>query len=200
MDNFFARSWWVLALRGACGILFGALALMWPQLTLLTLVALFAAYALFGGITAIAGAIRGRKKNDDWSVMLLLGIVSTGAGILAVANPAVTALVLVLIIGANALVTGVLDIVAAIRLRRAIEGEWMLALSGLASIVFGTIVFFAPGAGALATVWLISMYAFVSGALLLVVAFRARALVTGKQVAHGERRSMMGDRRAAPAR
>jgi uncharacterized membrane protein HdeD (DUF308 family) len=200
MDNFFARSWWVLALRGACGILFGALALMWPQLTLLTLVALFAAYALFGGITAIAGAIRGRKKDDDWSVMLLLGIVSTGAGILAVANPAVTALVLVLIIGANALVTGVLDIVAAIRLRRAIEGEWMLALSGLASIVFGTIVFFAPGAGALATVWLISMYAFVSGALLLVVAFRARALVTGKQVAHGERRSMMGDRRAAPAR
>jgi uncharacterized membrane protein HdeD (DUF308 family) len=72
--------------------------------------------------------------------------------------------------------------------------------SGLASIAFGAIVFFAPGAGALATVWLISMYAFVSGALLLVVAFRARALVTGKQVAHGERRSMMGDRRAAPAR
>lgn len=200
MENFFARSWSVLALRGACGILFGALALMWPQLTLLTLVALFAAYALFSGITAIVGALRHRKQDDDWWVMLLLGIVSTGAGILAIVNPGVTALVLVLIIGANALVTGVLDIVAAIRLRRVIEGEWMLALSGLASVAFGAIVFVAPGAGALATAWLISMYAFVTGALLLVAAFRARAVAMGKQAAHGERRSMMGDRRAAPAR
>jgi uncharacterized membrane protein HdeD (DUF308 family) len=199
MENFFARSWSVLALRGAFGILFGALALMWPQLTLLTLVALFAAYALLSGMTAIVGAIRNRKRDDDWWVMLLLGIVSTGAGILAIANPAVTALVLVLVIGANALVTGVLDIVAAIRLRKAIEGEWMLALSGLASIAFGAIVFFAPEAGALATVWLISMYAFVTGALLLVAAFRVRAVVKGKEVGRGERRSMMGDRRAAPA-
>jgi uncharacterized membrane protein HdeD (DUF308 family) len=199
MENFFARSWWVLALRGAFGILFGALALMWPQLTLLTLVALFAAYALLNGITAIAGAIRNWKKDDDWWVMLLLGIVSAGAGMVALVNPAVTALVLVLVIGANALVTGVLDIVAAIRLRKAIEGEWMLALSGLASIAFGAIVFFAPEAGALATVWLISMYAFVTGALLLVAAFRARAVVRGKEVAHGERRSLLADRRAAPA-
>jgi uncharacterized membrane protein HdeD (DUF308 family) len=199
MENFFARSWWVLALRGAFGILFGALALMWPQLTLLTLVALFAAYALLNGITAIAGSIRNRKKDDDWWVMLLLGIVSAGAGIVALVNPAVTALVLVLVIGANALVTGVLDIVAAIRLRKSIGGEWSLALSGLASIAFGAIVFLAPGAGALAMAWLISLYAFVTGALLLVVAFRARALVTGKARAHGERRSMTGDRRAAPA-
>jgi uncharacterized membrane protein HdeD (DUF308 family) len=199
MENFFARSWWVLALRGAFGVLFGALALMWPQLTLLTLIALFAAYALLGGITAIVGAIRNRRRDDDWWVMLLLGIVSTGAGILAIVDPAVTALVLVLVIGANALVTGVLDIVAAIRLRQAIEGEWMLALSGVASIAFGAIVFIAPAAGALATVWLISLYAFVTGALLLVAAFRARAMVRGREAAHGERRSMMGDRRAAPA-
>lgn len=199
MENFFARSWWVLALRGAFGILFGALALMWPQLTLLTLVALFAAYALLNGITAIAGAIRNRKKDDDWWVLLLLGIVSAGAGMVALVNPAVTALVLVLVIGANALVTGVLDLVAAVRLRKAIEGEWMLALSGLASIAFGAIVFFAPEAGALATVWLISLYAFVTGALLLLVALRARSVATGRELAHGERRSMAGDRRAAPA-
>jgi uncharacterized membrane protein HdeD (DUF308 family) len=199
MDNFFARSWWVLALRGAFGILFGALALMWPQMTLLTLVALFAAYALLSGIASIVGAIRNRRTDDDWWVMLLLGFVSTGAGILSVINPAAAALVLVLVIGANALVTGVLDIVAAIRLRKAIRGEFMRAQSGLASVAFGAIVFFAPEAGALATVWLISMYAFVTGALLLVAAFRARAVVKGKEVPHGERRHMMGDRRAAPA-
>jgi uncharacterized membrane protein HdeD (DUF308 family) len=200
MENFFARSWWVLALRGAFGILFGVLALMWPQLTLLTLIALFAAYALLNGIAAVAGAIRNRQKDDDWWVMLLLGIVSVGAGVAALVNPGATALLLVLLIGANALVTGVLDIVAAIRLRKTIEGEWMMALSGLASIAFGAIVFFAPAAGALATVWLISLYAFVSGVLLLVVAFRARAVMRGRTLAHGERRSMMGDRRAMPAR
>lgn len=86
---------------------------MRPQLTLQTPVVLFAAYALLGGITAVVCAIRNRKKDDDWWVMLLLGIVSTGAGMLAVVKPAATALVLVLVIGANALVTGVLDIVAA---------------------------------------------------------------------------------------
>lgn len=199
MENFFARSWWVLALRGAFGILFGVLALMWPQLTLLTLVALFAAYALLGGMTAIVGALRNRKQDDDWWVMLLLGIVSVGAGVIAFVNPEATALVLVLLIGANALVTGVLDIVSAIRLRKTIAGEWMLALSGLASLAFGALVFFVPAAGALATVWLISLYAFVSGALLLVVAFRARAMVRGVAPGHGERRSMAGDRRTAPA-
>ena len=199
MENFFARSWWVLAMRGAIGILFGVLALMWPQLTLLTLVALFAAYALLNGIAAITGAVRNRKKDDDWWVMLLLGIVSAGAGLVALVNPETMALVLVLLIGANALVTGVLDIVAAIRLRKAIQGEWMLALSGLASIAFGAIVFFAPEAGALATVTLISVYAFVSGALLLVAAFRARAVVRGRVPGHGERRSMVGDRRTALA-
>jgi uncharacterized membrane protein HdeD (DUF308 family) len=172
MDNFFARAWWVLALRGVFAILFGALALMWPQLTLLTLVALFAAYALLSGITSIIGAIRNRRTDDDWWVMLLLGIVSTGAGILSV---------------------------AAIRLRKAIAGEWMLALSGLASVAFGAIVFFAPAAGALATVWLISMYALVTGVLLLVAAARARSLVKGKEMPRGERRHMMGDRRASPA-
>jgi uncharacterized membrane protein HdeD (DUF308 family) len=199
MDNFFVRSWWVLALRGIAGIAFAVLALMWPGLTLLTLVALFAAYALLGGIASVVGAIRHRRTEDDWWLPLLLGLVSIGAGIVAVMNPALTTLVLVLVIGANALVTGVLDIVAAIRLRKAIRGEWLLALSGLASIAFGAIVFFFPGAGAVTLVWLISAYAFVTGVLLLASALRARALARGgRQVAQGDRRTMP-DRRVAPA-
>jgi uncharacterized membrane protein HdeD (DUF308 family) len=130
---------------------------------------------------------------------MLLGVVSIGAGVLSIMNPAVTALVLVLVMGANALVTGVLDIVAAIRLRKAIKGEWLLALNGVASVVFGAIVFLFPVAGALAMVWLISLYAFVSGVLLLTAAFRARALMMGTaQAAHGERRTI-GDRRVSPA-
>jgi uncharacterized membrane protein HdeD (DUF308 family) len=199
MDNFFVRSWWVLASRGVLAILFGALALAWPQITLLTLIALFAAYALLSGIASVIGAIRNRRKDDDWWIMLLLGIVSVGAGVLAVVNPALTALVLVLVIGANALVTGVLDIVAAIRLRKAIEGDWLLILSGLVSVAFGAIVFFFPETGALAMIWLISFYAIVSGAFLLVAAIRARSLLKGTaEHPHGERRAMP-DRRVSPA-
>jgi uncharacterized membrane protein HdeD (DUF308 family) len=197
MDSFFARSWWVLALRGIFAILFGVLALAWPQLTLLTLVALFAAYALLSGITSVVGALRNRKKDDDWWLSLLIGLVSIGAAVIAMVNPALTTLVFVLVIGANALVTGVLDIVAAVRLRREIEGEWLIALSGLASVAFGAIVFLFPEAGALAMLWLISMYAVVTGALLLAGAFRARALMKGS-APHRERRAM-GDRRVAPA-
>lgn len=179
MDDFFVRSWWVLALRGLCGVVFGVLAVMWPELTLLTLIALFAAYALVNGVASVVGAVRHRSKDDDWWLPLLLGIISIGAGVIAVLSPTVTTLVLVLVIGANALVTGVLDIVAAIRLRKTITGEWLLALSGVASVVFGAAVFLFPAAGALALVWLISLYALVSGALLLASAFRTRALAKG---------------------
>jgi hypothetical protein len=197
MDNFFVRSWWVLALRGIFGIVFAVLALMWPGLTLLTLSVLFAAWALASGIVAVIGAIRHRRTEDDWWVPLLLGLVSIGAGIVAMLNPALTALVLVLVVGANALVSGVLDIVAAIRLRKAIRGEWLLALSGLASIVFGALVFLFPAAGAFALVWLISLYAFVSGVLLLAASLRARSLAR-RTAPPGERR-VVPDRRMAGA-
>lgn len=198
MESFLVRSWWVLALRGLAGVLFGVLALAWPGLTLLTLILLFAAYALVAGFASVAGAIHHRRTEDDWWVAMLLGLVSIGAGAAAVLNPAVTALVLVLLMGANALVCGVLDIFAAIRLRRMIENEWLLVLSGLASVAFGAIVFLYPGAGALALVWLVSLYALVSGALLLVLSVRMRAHGAARRP--GEERRSHPDRRIAPAR
>lgn len=199
MENFFIRSWWVPALRGIVAILFGVLALAWPALTLLSLVGLFAAFALLAGIASVAGAIRHRHTEDDWWVALLLGLVSIGAGAIALFTPVLTALVLVLLIGANALVTGVLDILAAVRLRKTIQGEWMLALSGLASIVFGAIVFFFPGAGALALVWMVSVYAIVTGALLLGLAVRMRSKAGPRHVPGPERR-VLPERRVSPAR
>jgi len=199
MNSIFLQSWWVLALRGVLGILFGVLALLWPGLTLLTLIALFAAYALLGGIVSVVGAFRHRQADDDWWLLLLIGLVGIGAGIIAVVHPGLTALVLVLVIGANALVTGILDIVAAIRLRKEIQGEWLLVLSGIASIVFGALVFLFPAAGALALVWLISLYAFVTGVLLLTLSFRARSLMRKEgRPAHIERR-VTPDRRGSPA-
>jgi uncharacterized membrane protein HdeD (DUF308 family) len=167
----------MLALRGVIALLFGILAFVWPGLTLLWLVALFAAYTLLGGVVSFIGAVQNRRSDEEWWLILLFGLVRIGAGVIAIWHPDLTALVLVLVIGANALITGVLDIIVAIRLRKAIRGEWLLILAGVASIVFGVLVFLFPGAGALALVWLISMHAIVTGVLLLALAFRARAWV-----------------------
>jgi uncharacterized membrane protein HdeD (DUF308 family) len=164
----------MFALRGAVAMLFGVLALVWPGLTLLWLVALFAAFALLGGGASVVGAFQNRKSDDHWWLALLLGLVSLGAGVIAIIHPALTALVLVLLMGANAIATGVLDIALAVRLRREIRGEWVLVLAGLISIAFGVLVFLFPDAGALAMVWLISFYAIAIGILLLVAAWRLR--------------------------
>jgi uncharacterized membrane protein HdeD (DUF308 family) len=172
-------SWWVLVLQGATALVFGVLAALWPELTLLLLVALFAAYALVAGVGALVGAIRNRGTDRNWWIVLLWGIVSVAAGVLAVIWPAITALVLVLLMGANALVSGVLQIVLAVRLRERIQGEWLLGLAGLLSILFGLFVLILPGAGALALVWLIAAHAIAIGILLVVAGLRLRR--------HGER-------------
>jgi uncharacterized membrane protein HdeD (DUF308 family) len=177
MDQLLLKSWWMLALRGAAALLFGILALIWPGMTLLVLVALFAAYALISGGVSVVAAIRNRSSDKGWWLILLLGVVSLAAGVIAVFNPGITILVLVLIMGANALVTGILDIVVAIRLRKQIEREWLLALAGVVSIVFGLLVFLFPAAGALAMVFMVSFYATLTGILLLTLAFRARKWV-----------------------
>ena len=173
MKDVLTRSWWMLALRGVVAIAFGVLAIVMPGLTLLWLVAMFAAFAVIAGIASVVGATRARG-HGGWGLMLVLGIVSVVAGVLAIIYPGVTALTLILLIGANALVTGVLDLVAAVRLRRQVEHERLLVAEGVVSIVFGAVVLIFPGAGALALVWFVSVYATLSGILLLIVAMRAR--------------------------
>lgn len=180
MHDTLMRSWWMLALRGAVAIAFGVLAILFPAMTLGSLVALFAGFALLSGAIWVFGAIRNRRSDDQWWVLLLLGLASIGAGSVASLHPALTLLVLVLLIGANALVTGVLDIVVAVRMRKKIQGESLLIASGVASIVFGVIVFLFPvGMGGLAVAWMISLYALVTGLLMLVLAWRVRAWVRG---------------------
>lgn len=176
MNDTLLRSWWVPALRGVIAILFGAVTLYWPQLTLLVLVSLFAGYAIFTGIVSVAGAIRNHTHDDHWWLFLIIGLVGIGAGIITIIHPAITAVVLAMLIGANALLTGVLDVVAAIRLRREIHGEWLLALSGMAAIVFGILVFLYPVAGVLTIIGMVSAYAFITGILLIVAALRLRSI------------------------
>ena len=174
MKELLARSWWMLALQGLVAVLFGMLALLWPGLTLLWLVALFAAYAIISGAVALYGAVTNRTMDKGWWLILLLGLVSVAAGVLAIFYPDLTALALVLLMGVNALSTGALQIAVAIRVRKAVRNEWLLVLAGIASIVFGGFVLAFPGAGALALVWLVSFYAVLSGVLLLSLAFRVK--------------------------
>ncbi|HEV7929120.1 MAG TPA: DUF308 domain-containing protein [Nitrosospira sp.] len=179
MQNLLSNSWKGLAWRGAVSLLFGILAALWPSITLIWLMAMFAAYALIGGSAYAIAAIKNRQTNSDWWLLLLLGLMTVAAGAVAIIYPNLTAVFLVLLIGATALASGLVDIIMAIRLRKVIEGEALLFLNGIVSVAFGVFVFFFPGAGALALVWLISIYAIFSGVLLLALAWRARGWAEG---------------------
>lgn len=169
-----ARNWWALALRGLFAVLFGLAVFIWPGLTLLALVALFAAYALVDGVFSIVAAIRAAGRHARWWPLLLEGLLGIAAGVVAFLWPNITALALLYVIAAWAIVTGVFEIVAAIRLRREIEGELLLGLAGLASVIFGVLLILFPGAGALAVLWLIGGFAIAFGILLILLGFRLR--------------------------
>ena len=169
-----SKNWWLLLLRGAVAIAFALLTWMQPGITLVALVLLFGVYAVADGVLGVWLSISHRQGNPHWWLLLLWGLVSIAAGALTFAVPGITALVLLLYIAAWAIITGVLQIAAAVRLRKEIEGEWLLGLSGLISIVFGAMLVWAPGAGALALIWVIALYAFMFGVLMVLLAFRVR--------------------------
>jgi uncharacterized membrane protein HdeD (DUF308 family) len=170
------RNWWVLALRGLAGILFAIAAFFWPGLTLLILVSLFGAYALIDGIIALGAAISAMKHKEPWGHELLEGLAGIFAGVITLFWPGITAVALVYIIAAWALITGFVEVAAAIRLRKEIHGEWLLALSGILSIIMGVVLVVWPLAGALAFVWLMGGYALLFGILFLMLAFRLRSM------------------------
>lgn len=175
MNETLLRSWWMPALRGGIAVAFGLLVLLCPDLTQVWLAALFAAYAALGGTVWAMGALRNRRADARWRLPLVLGLVGIGVGVQALTHPAPTALVLVLLIGTHALVTGLLDFASALRLRKFIRGERLLGLSALASIAFGAAVSVSPHAGAFALGPFVGLYALVSGMPLLALALRVRA-------------------------
>ena len=174
-----AVKWWAVLIRGIAAILFGALTLVLPGITLIWLVLLFGAYALLEGVFALVAAARGTSRDSPRWALVLEGIVSIVAGALTFAWPGLTALVLLYVIAGWALVTGVLELFAAVRLRRHIDNEWWLALSGVLSLAFGVLMLIAPGAGALAVTLWIGAYAIVFGALLVALALRLRRAERG---------------------
>jgi len=170
------RNWWMVALRGVLAIIFGILALIWPDTTKLALVLLFGAFALTDGSLAVAVGIAMSKHFERWWALLLEGLTGIVIGILTFVWPNVTGLVLLFFIAAWAILTGIFEIVAAIQFRKVISGEWAMILSGLMSVLFGIVLFVFPAAGAVSLVWLIGIYTVTFGIMELIFAFRLRSL------------------------
>jgi uncharacterized membrane protein HdeD (DUF308 family) len=174
-----------MALRGVIAILFGLAALLRPGIALEALILLFGAYALVDGAFAIVGVFRGTRSGTPRWLLLLEGVVSILAGLVAFVYPGLTAIALLYLVAVWAVVTGLAEVATAIRLRQEIQGEWALIFGGILSVLFGVLLAVLPGVGILSLIWLIGAYAVVFGVLLLIAAFQVR----GRDDQGGERPS-----------
>jgi uncharacterized membrane protein HdeD (DUF308 family) len=165
------------AIRGAAAVLFGLVTLVWPGLTLTALVLLFGALALVDGVSMLVAAFTsGSHDGTSKALVVLIGLAGVAAGIITFVWPGITALALLFVVAGWAFVTGVLEIVAAVRLRRELRGEWLLAVAGVLSVLFAVLLVITPGAGALVITWLIGWYAIFAGVVRLALAWRLRQL------------------------
>jgi uncharacterized membrane protein HdeD (DUF308 family) len=166
------NNWWLYALRGVAAIIFGVLAFASPGATLLALVLVFGIYAIVDGVLAVITSFQIREVFSQWWVVLLEGLAGIVVGIIALVYPQVTAGALLLLIAFWAVFTGIMEIIAAIRLRKEINNEWTLIVNGILSVFLGVILFVYPLSGALGLIWAIGIYAVFSGLLMLYLAFR----------------------------
>jgi len=166
-----AEHWWVVLLRGILAILFGVLAYTWPGLTILILVAIWGVYAFVDGIVGVVAGVRGK-----WGSLVVIGLLGIAAGVVAFLWPGLTAVTLLWILAFWAIVAGVLQISAAIRLRKEVQGEWLWVLSGILTIGLGVLFFLYPGAGILSVTWLIAALAILWGILLVMLSFKLKGL------------------------
>lgn len=176
MLNVLGRHWWVLALRGLLAVLFGVMAIVWPGTTVRVLVILFGIYALVDGLFELFSALATRPRGGGWWLLLLEAVAGIAAGVLAFIWPETTALVLLYLIAAWAILSGVLELIAAFQLRREVEGEWVLALAGAISVIVGLLLALRPVSGLVAVAWFVGGYAIVFGVLLILLGFRLRTL------------------------
>lgn len=182
LASLLSQTWWLILLRGLVAIIFGLLICLYPDITVPVMIMFFGAFVLADGVLAVVSAIQGRKSHQDWWVLLVWGLVSIIAGALTLVMPSVTAFVLLMYIAAWAVVTGIMEIIAAIRLRGETLGRGWLIMGGLLSALFGLILFIQPIAGALAIVWLIGTFAILLGIIFVALALRMHKI--SKELQH----------------
>jgi uncharacterized membrane protein HdeD (DUF308 family) len=169
-----ARNWWALLIRGIAAVIFGVLAFAWPGATIFAIVILFGAYALVDGIFAVVAAVRAAQSHERWWPFLLEGIVGIAIAAITYFEPHVTAFALYFTIAAWAFLTGILEITAAIQLRKQIANELWLILGGIFSLLFGLLMVWRPLTGAVAVIWVIGAYAIMFGFAMIALSLRLR--------------------------
>ncbi|HKH62414.1 MAG TPA: HdeD family acid-resistance protein [Flavitalea sp.] len=174
MKNLLQKVSTSLIFSGLMSLLFGILCFAWPDITLVALVWLFGISIIGQGIAFVSSAVTHRKEEDQWWVLLLIGLINIVAGLLAIFYPGISALFLVALMGITWLITGIIEVIAAIRLRKEIENEGWLILGGLLSVIAGAYILVSPGSGALAILWLIALYAIIFGILLILLGYKAK--------------------------
>jgi uncharacterized membrane protein HdeD (DUF308 family) len=182
-----AQNWWAVALRGVIALIFGVLAIALPGVTLAALILLWGVYAVADGVFAIVSGVRAARRHQRWGVMVVEGIAGIIAGLIAIFLPAAAAFAFVFLFALWAVITGVIEIVASIRLRREIAGEWLLALAGVLSVLLGIYVAAFPELGVLGLIWTLGLYAILFGTALIALSFRLRRLApaaTGRLASH----------------
>jgi uncharacterized membrane protein HdeD (DUF308 family) len=173
MSIVLAQNWWVIALRGVLAIAFGIAAVLLPGVTIAALVLLFAAYMLVDGVFAIVAAVRAARHGERWGLLVFEGIADLVAAAIAWLWPLATVLAFVMLMGAWAIVSGVLMIAATFRLHLA-YGRWLMALGGFISVIWGFLLLVWPVAGILALAWWMGAYALFFGVTLLALSIRLR--------------------------
>jgi uncharacterized membrane protein HdeD (DUF308 family) len=170
-----AEHWWLMLLRGIAAVIFGILSIVWPAISALSLVLLWGAYTFADGIFSLGAAIMGKAATTGQRWWLAItGVLGVAAGLVAFFAPGLTATVLLVFIAIWAIAIGVMAIIGAIQLRKEIEGEWLLILSGVLAVLFGVLMFLQPAAGALAVIWMIATFAIVFGIDLIWLAFKLK--------------------------
>ncbi len=172
-----ARNWWLIALRGVLGVIFGVIALIMPVATILALVLLFSAYMVVDGAIAIYAAIRAARKQEGWGFLLFQGIASLAAAAIAFVWPGLTVVAFVLLIAAWSIVSGCLMLAAAMRTEQA---RWWLVLGGAAALLYGILMIVAPLSGAVVLTWWLGAFALVFGAALIILSLKLRSRYSGR--------------------
>lgn len=173
-----ARNWWVFLLRGLAAVVFGVLAFVWPGITLAALIILFAVWALFDGVFALISSVGAAEAHEPWWPLVFMGLLGVAAGLVALRWPSITALALLFVVAYWSILRGILEIVAAVRMRHLVPGEWWVAVGGIASIVFGLLLVISPGTGLLAVIWLLGIYAIIFGIAQFMIGLRLRDLAS----------------------
>ncbi|UCD98600.1 MAG: DUF308 domain-containing protein [Chloroflexota bacterium] len=176
MAEFLEKTWWIALLRGLIAILFGIFALVNPEGAGSLLVLVFGIFLVVDGLVNLIGSILYYRVAVDWWVYLVIGMLEIGVALITFMRPEITGTILAILVGLWALFKGLIELMAGIALRDEVEGEWILILTGVLTLVFGVFALLLPFTESVAAIWMLGLYAFLNGTLWVVIGFEARSL------------------------